>query len=73
MTRFSKLTRPAAIGAAVALVTLGSGSFSVAAAAQDDVTFTHDVAPILFKSCVSCHHPGELAPMSLQTYAEVRP
>ena len=73
MVRSSRLARAAAIGVAVALITLLSSSFSVATAAQDDVTFTHDVAPILFKSCVSCHRPGELAPMSLQTYAEVRP
>ena len=31
-------------------------------------TFTKDVAPILQRSCVSCHRPGEVAPMSLQTY-----
>jgi hypothetical protein len=36
-------------------------------------TFTKDVAPILFKSCTSCHRPGEIAPMSLLSYAEVRP
>ena len=32
-----------------------------------------DVAPILFEKCASCHRPGELAPMSLTTYDEVRP
>jgi hypothetical protein len=37
------------------------------------VTFTKDVAPIIQRSCVTCHRPGELAPMSLQTYEEVRP
>lgn len=37
------------------------------------LTFTKDVAPILFKSCVECHRPGEIAPMSLMTYKEVRP
>ena len=62
----------AVVGAALVLTTM-MGGVGTAVAAQDDVTFTHDVAPILFKSCVSCHRPGELAPMSLQTYAEVRP
>ena len=36
-------------------------------------TFSKDVAPILYKNCVSCHRPGEAAPMSLLTYHEVRP
>ena len=37
------------------------------------LTFSHDVAPILYKHCVACHHPGDIAPMSLLTYKEARP
>lgn len=37
------------------------------------VTFTIDVAPILYKNCVGCHRTGEAAPMSLVTYKEARP
>src|SRR5436190_8560731 len=37
------------------------------------VTFTKDIAPILQRSCQSCHRPNSLAPMSLITYEEVRP
>jgi hypothetical protein len=36
-------------------------------------TFSKDVAPILQRSCQSCHRAGELAPMSLVSYQEVRP
>src|SRR5687768_1916606 len=36
-------------------------------------TFSKDVAPILYKNCVSCHRPGEMAPMSLMTYELARP
>jgi hypothetical protein len=36
-------------------------------------TFTKDVAPILQKSCQTCHHPGTSAPMSLVSYEDVRP
>src|SRR6188508_1241767 len=36
-------------------------------------TFTRDVAPILHARCVSCHRPGEAAPMPLRTFAEARP
>ncbi len=37
------------------------------------VTFTRDVAPIIQKNCVTCHRPGQIAPMSLLSYKEVRP
>ena len=40
---------------------------------EHKVTFTKDVAPILYNRCVECHRPGEIAPMSLMTYNETRP
>ena len=36
-------------------------------------TFTRDVAPILQRSCQGCHRTGQMAPMSLVTFEEVRP
>ena len=36
-------------------------------------TFSKDVAPILYNKCVACHRAGEIGPMSLITYREVRP
>jgi hypothetical protein len=36
-------------------------------------TFSKDIAPILQRSCQSCHRQGEIAPMPLTTYQEVRP
>jgi mono/diheme cytochrome c family protein len=36
-------------------------------------TFSRDVAPVLYANCVTCHRPGEAAPMSLLTYADARP
>ena len=36
-------------------------------------TFSKDVAPIVFNNCATCHRPGEIAPMSLLTYENVRP
>jgi mono/diheme cytochrome c family protein len=38
-----------------------------------EATFNRDVAPILFKNCVVCHRPSDIAPMSLMTYKETRP
>src|SRR5579871_1421033 len=34
------------------------------------VTFTRDVAPILYQHCASCHRPGEAAPFALLTYSD---
>jgi mono/diheme cytochrome c family protein len=36
-------------------------------------TFSKDVAPILYKNCVSCHRPGEIGRMPLLTYEQARP
>ena len=37
------------------------------------VTFAKDIVPIFQRSCQVCHRQGEMAPMSLMTYQEVRP
>src|SRR6266550_2626207 len=44
-----------------------------AGVAQEQVTFTKHVAPILQQRCQICHHPGTVAPMSLMTYQDARP
>ena len=36
-------------------------------------TFYRDVLPIIQKHCQSCHREGEIAPMPLRTYPQVRP
>jgi hypothetical protein len=33
-------------------------------------TFSREVAPILYRQCVSCHRPGGVAPFSLVSYAD---
>ena len=45
---------------------------SAAGASAQDIPFTKDIAPIVFKSCVSCHRKGGPAPFALTTYDEVR-
>ena len=37
------------------------------------VTYSRDIAPILQQHCQGCHRPGEIAPMSLLTFDEVKP
>ena len=36
------------------------------------VTFNRHIAPIVFEKCAACHRPGESAPFSLLTYADVK-
>ena len=36
-------------------------------------TFAKDVAPIVFNKCAACHRAGEVAPMTLTSYEDVRP
>jgi len=43
-----------------------------AAAADAALSFNKHIAPILFGNCVSCHRPGEVAPFSLISYADVK-
>ncbi len=70
--------RPALSAAFLFLVVAGFASTSMRAERYrrekaGAPTFNKDVAPILFKNCVGCHRPGEIAPMSLLTYKDARP
>jgi hypothetical protein len=40
---------------------------------QLEITYSRDVAPILFEHCIFCHRPGEVAPFSMLTFATTRP
>ena len=69
-SRLGRLSTSLGLGvvAAVALATPATG-----AEKDSQVTFSEHVAPILQRSCQSCHRPGSVAPMSLITYEETRP
>jgi hypothetical protein len=51
----------------------GVSLFAASKSGAGTPSFSKDVAPILYNRCVTCHRPGEAAPMSLRTYSEVRP
>ena len=36
------------------------------------ITFNRDVAPIVFRTCAACHHPGGAGPFSLLSYADAK-
>ncbi len=62
------------VAASVAMMALALGVISTAPTTTAATpTFSKDVALILYKNCASCHRPGDIAPMSLLSFAEVRP
>jgi hypothetical protein len=69
------LKRSLAVAAVLGFSILAFVSLSASPGRADDkaVTFTKDVAPIVYDKCVSCHRPGEIAPFSLVTYNDARP
>ncbi len=62
------------VAGATAAVTPSPAAAAVAAdAAGAAVTFSADIAPIVYRRCAECHRAGDIAPMSLVTYEEARP
>ncbi len=56
-----------------ATATAGGLRSSVHAPGQStEITFTRDIAPIVFAACSSCHRPDGPGPFSLTSYDEVR-
>jgi len=68
-----QLTVGAVMLGALAAGSLTSGVKAAPVAVPDEVTYTKDIAPILQRSCETCHRPNGAGPMSLMTYEEVRP
>jgi len=62
------------LGAVLAVFVAAFGTTPLRAQAPAaSLTFSRDVAPVLYKSCTNCHRPGEIAPMSLLTFNDARP
>jgi len=56
----------------VAFAGLRIGTAEDSPSPAKEVTFNRDVAPILFKNCVVCHRPNDMAPMSLMDYPDAK-
>jgi hypothetical protein len=61
------------LGGVAGAVLLSGLSVEAGQAGASAPTFSKDVAPIIFNSCTSCHRPGEMAPMPLTSYKDIRP
>jgi hypothetical protein len=71
---FCRLRGVPSLSVGVALFGLVSAGPALAGGqGEPGATFSRDIAPILQRSCQSCHRPGAMAPMALLTYEEVRP
>jgi len=46
-------------------------ALGLAGCSRPEPTFNRDIAPIVFANCAACHRPGESAPFSLLSYADV--
>jgi len=57
----------------IAAVSIALSPVAGASGPPKAVTFTKDVAPILYQHCAECHRPNDMAPMSLLTYKAARP
>ena len=69
-TQFWSSRGPAVCALSLVLL-LGTAKAGVAQA-QSSPTFTKDIAPILYESCVRCHQPNGIGPMSLLGYEDAR-
>jgi mono/diheme cytochrome c family protein len=61
------------------LLTIASAQAPTAASAKspavapaEALTFAHDIAPIVYEHCASCHRPGESGPFPLLTFDDVK-
>ena len=68
--RLGLLAAASAIAAVSALA--GAQSSGATPSRLDAVTFSDQVAPLIFANCTGCHRPDGSAPFSLLTYADVK-
>jgi hypothetical protein len=73
MTKNSRIVLSLLLLVTAGLVSMSRGIDAAPQATDSVPTFTRDVAPILYTNCVVCHRPGEIGPMSLISYQDVRP
>lgn len=64
----------ALVSLAAAYVTISITKFEVRAAEKPavQVTWSGEIAPLVYKNCTTCHHPGGGGPFSLMTYHDAQ-
>ncbi|MGC6567708.1 MAG: hypothetical protein ACON38_19090 [Akkermansiaceae bacterium] len=51
---------------------LGLSLLPLQAAEEPSVTFSKDIAPIIYDNCTTCHRPGQIGPFALTDYQSVK-
>jgi hypothetical protein len=74
----SKRLRPAAVASFLAVLTLAASRHRAVAPPPQSLpvngpTFSKEIIRIFQQNCQTCHHPGDIAPFSLMTYADAKP
>ena len=70
--RAAKIGAPLCVSVSLWLIPSVFSLPSVSNAQQPRLTFTKDIAPIVWNRCATCHRPGEIAPFSLLTYDDMK-
>src|SRR5688572_2012302 len=63
----------AVLAAAITIPTSAATPTTATDTAKSGATYARDVAPILRARCEGCHRAGQIGPMPLRSYDEVRP
>jgi Flp pilus assembly protein TadD len=66
------IAHPPFLNTQVVSAKITPASNSATAQVIPNPTWSHDIAPILYKNCTTCHHPGGAGPFSLLTYADAK-
>lgn len=65
--------RSVSVASLLLLMLVGSPVLATEPApAETKITFNKHIAPLVFERCAGCHHPGEVAPFSLLSYADLK-
>ena len=67
------MTRTRITGIQLSLLLAAGAGMSGIASAQDGLTYSRDIAPILQEKCVACHNPEGIGPMPLLNFQQVQP
>jgi tetratricopeptide (TPR) repeat protein/mono/diheme cytochrome c family protein len=54
------------------MIACAAFAFWMLPAGAQQLTFAHDIAPIIYENCASCHRPGEAGPFPLLSYQDVK-
>jgi Flp pilus assembly protein TadD/mono/diheme cytochrome c family protein len=67
-----RIMLPASLALAACAIASLSAPHRAILAAEVHVTWSRQIAPIVYRNCAACHHPGGAGPFSLLSFADAR-